>query len=80
MCSGLTSASSASKAFSKNFFKAVGIDSSHGSVLMITALSFMALIALLNLRGVGESVKANVVLTGVELTGLLIVIAVGGRG
>jgi amino acid transporter len=77
MCSGLTSASSASKAFSKNFFKAVGIDSSHGSVLMITALSFMALIALLNLRGVGESVKANVVLTGVELTGLLIVIAVG---
>jgi amino acid transporter len=36
----------------------------------------MALIALVNLRGVGESVKANVVLTGVELTGLLIVIAV----
>jgi APA family basic amino acid/polyamine antiporter len=77
MCSGLTSASSASKAFSENFFKAVGIDSSHGSVLMITALSFMALIALVNLRGVGESVKANVVLTSVELTGLLIVIAVG---
>jgi amino acid transporter len=77
MCSGLTSASSASKAFSENFFKAVKIDSSHGSVLMITALSFMALIALVNLRGVGESVKANVVLTCVELSGLLIVIAVG---
>ncbi|GAA3540686.1 APC family permease [Kribbella ginsengisoli] len=77
MCSGLTSASSASKAFSENFFKAVKIDSSHGSILMITALSFMALIALVNLRGVGESVKANVVLTLVELSGLLIVIAIG---
>jgi APA family basic amino acid/polyamine antiporter len=77
MCSGLTSASSASKAFSANFFAAVGIDTSRGSVLMITALAFMALIALVNLRGVGESVKMNVVLTCVELSGLLIVIAVG---
>ncbi|MFI5707504.1 APC family permease [Kribbella sp. NPDC051620] len=77
MCSGLTSASSASKAFSENFFKAVKIDSSYGSILMITALSFMALIALVNLRGVGESVKANVVLTLVELSGLLIVIGIG---
>ncbi|TDU84339.1 amino acid/polyamine/organocation transporter (APC superfamily) [Kribbella voronezhensis] len=77
MCSGLTSASSASKAFSENFFKAVQIDSSHGSILMLTALAFMALIALVNLRGVGESVKANVVLTLIELSGLLIVIGVG---
>jgi APA family basic amino acid/polyamine antiporter len=30
-----------------------------------------------NFRGVGESVKANVVLTCVELTGLLIIIAIG---
>ena len=37
----------------------------------------MTLIALVNFRGVGESVKANVVLTCVELTGLLIVIAIG---
>jgi amino acid transporter len=77
MCSGLTSASSASKAFAANFFTAVGIDKGHGSVLVVVALSFMALIALVNLRGVGESVKANVVLTLVELTGLTIVIAVG---
>ncbi|MBB6569314.1 APC family permease [Kribbella sandramycini] len=77
MCSGLTSASSASKAFSTNFAAAVGIDKDRGSVLMIVALAFMALIALVNLRGVGESVKANVVLTLIELTGLLIVIAIG---
>ncbi|MFD3401872.1 APC family permease [Kribbella sp. NPDC058693] len=77
MCSGLTSASSASKAFAANFFSAAHIDPDRGSVLMITALAFMTLIALVNLRGVGESVKANVVLTCVELSGLLIVIGIG---
>src|SRR4029450_3424449 len=44
---------------------------------MIGALAFMSVIALVNLRGVGESVKANVVLTCVELSGLLIIIAIG---
>ncbi|MGZ0145724.1 APC family permease [Kribbella sp. WER1] len=77
MCSGLTSASSASKAFAANFFSAVHLDPDRGALLMITALGFMTLIALVNLRGVGESVKANVVLTCVELSGLLIVIGVG---
>ena len=77
MCSGLTSASSASKAFAANFFSAVHIDADRGALLMITSLAFMTLIALVNLRGVGESVKANVVLTCVELTGLLIVIGIG---
>ncbi len=77
MCSGLTSASSASKAFAANFFSAADIDPGRGSLLMITSLAFMTLIALVNLRGVGESVKANVVLTLVELSGLLIVIAIG---
>jgi APA family basic amino acid/polyamine antiporter len=77
MCSGLTSASSASKAFAANFFSAADIDPERGSLLMITALGFMTLIALVNLRGVGESVKANVVLTCVELSGLLIVIGIG---
>ena len=33
--------------------------------------------AIVNFRGVGESVKANVVLTCVELTGLLIIIVIG---
>ncbi|GAA2804755.1 APC family permease [Kribbella solani] len=77
MCSGLTSASSASKAFAANFFSAAHLDPGRGALLMITALGFMTLIALVNLRGVGESVKANVVLTLVELSGLLIVIGIG---
>ena len=37
----------------------------------------MALVAAINFRGVGESVKFNVVLTCVELTGLLIIIFIG---
>ena len=37
----------------------------------------MVLLALINLRGVGESVKFNVVLTLVEVTALTIVIGVG---
>jgi amino acid transporter len=37
----------------------------------------MLVVAIVNFRGVGESVKLNVVLTLVELTGLLIVIMIG---
>ena len=43
----------------------------------VLAICFMLVIALINLRGVAESVYANIVLTCVELTGLLIVIFVG---
>ena len=43
----------------------------------MTGLVFMAIVAAVNFRGVGESVKANVVLTCVELTGLLIIIVIG---
>ena len=45
--------------------------------IMLIALAFMALVMAVNLRGVSESVKANVVLTLVELSGLLIVILIG---
>jgi amino acid transporter len=77
MCSGLTSASSAAKAFAGNFGSALHLSLGKGFALTAVALGFMTLVALVNFRGVGESVKANVVLTCVELTGLLIVIGVG---
>ena len=41
------------------------------------ALGFMALVMLVNLRGASESVRANVVLTPIELSGLLMVILLG---
>ncbi len=76
MCSGITSASTASRAFAANFSHAFGLGLTPGGVTLI-ALGFMLLVAIINFRGVGESVKANVVLTIVELTGLLIVIFIG---
>jgi APA family basic amino acid/polyamine antiporter len=77
MCSGLTSASSASKAFAENFGEAFDLTLGGGLGLTAVALGFITLIALVNFRGVGESVKLNVLLTCVELTGLLIVICIG---
>lgn len=76
MCSGITSASTASRAFASNL--AVGIDwEASNSEIMLMALGFMLLVMLVNFRGVSESVKANVVLTLVELSGLVLVILVG---
>ncbi|MET0419434.1 MAG: amino acid permease, partial [Actinoplanes sp.] len=77
MCSGLTSASSASKAFASNFVEAFDLSWGEGAALTAVALGFIVLIGLINFRGVGESVKLNVVLTCVELSGLLIVIGIG---
>ncbi|MBC9224911.1 amino acid permease [Aeromicrobium sp. 636] len=76
MCSGITSASTASRAFAANL--AVGIDWEASNLqVMAIALAFMLLIAAINLRGVSEGVKTNVVLTLIELSGLLLVILVG---
>ena len=78
MCSGITSASTASNAFAG--FLNDGFDlgfEAGGFGLMLVALGFMALVAAVNFRGVGESVKANVVLTMVELSGLLLIIFIG---
>jgi APA family basic amino acid/polyamine antiporter len=77
MSSGITSASTAARAFSANAASVFGLGFTDGIGITLIALGFMALVAAINHRGVGESVKANVVLTCVELTGLLIVIGVG---
>ncbi|MCG7509000.1 APC family permease [Mesorhizobium retamae] len=77
MCSGITSASTASRAFAVNFSSAFGLGLESGTGVILLGLAFMAIVAAVNFRGVGESVKLNVVLTCVELTGLLIVIVIG---
>lgn len=78
MCSGITSASTASNAFAGFLNDAflLGFEAG-GTGRLALALGFMALVAAINFRGVGESVKANVVLTCVELSGLLLVIFIG---
>ncbi|MGE8639004.1 MAG: APC family permease, partial [Achromobacter sp.] len=76
MCSGLTSAATASQAFAANLFAAFGIKADK-TWITFGALGFMLLVMLVNLRGAAESVKANVVLTLIELSGLLMVILLG---
>ena len=77
MCSGITSASTASRAFAANLSHAFNLNLAGGIGITLVGLLFMAAVAAINFRGVGESVKANVVLTCVELTGLLIIIIIG---
>jgi amino acid transporter len=72
MSSGITSASSAAVAFANTYLQQF--------ITLPTpavAIGFIVLLAMINYRGVGESVKANVVLTCIELSGLLIIIAIG---
>src|SRR6478752_2587950 len=76
MCSGITSASTASRAFASNLAEGFNLELGNWGIVLV-ALLFMLLVAVVNFRGVGESVKANVVLTLVELSGLLLVIMVG---
>jgi amino acid transporter len=84
MCSGITSASTASRAFAANFTHAFNLPLVGAVGITVIGLLFMAAVAAINFRGVGESVKANVILTCVELSGLLIIIMIGmwaiGRG
>lgn len=76
MSSGITSASAASRAFAANLVTGLGYDEVGNGPILAIALGFMTLLMLINLRGVSESVKLNVVLTTIELTGLLLVICV----
>ena len=89
VCSGITSASTSAKTLADNFSGGLEINGwidtplSSGAITAI-AMGFMVLLAIINLRGVGESVKFNVILTLVEVAALSIVIGVGfyviGRG
>jgi amino acid transporter len=73
MCSGLSSASAAARAFSGDYLA----EFTEFFPPTLIAILFILMLAALNLRGVSESVKTNVVLTLVELTGLLIILAIG---
>ncbi|MCE5288981.1 MAG: APC family permease [Nocardiaceae bacterium] len=96
ICSGITSASTSSNVVAGNLLAGLHETFSNADGLgwfevptgttaqLVVAMSFMVLLALVNLRGVGESVKFNVVLTLIEMAALIIVITIGfiaaGRG
>ncbi|MER7113583.1 APC family permease [Saccharomonospora azurea] len=76
MSSGITSASSAAQAFSGDYLEAIVGENVSGWAWLV-AIGFLVLLSVINFRGVSESVRMNVVLTCVEITGLLIVIVFG---
>ena len=76
MSSGITSASAASRAFASNLIAGFGLDLGNVGIMLI-ALTFMLFVMAVNFRGVAERVGLNVVLTLVELSGLLLVIFIG---
>jgi amino acid transporter len=71
LSSGITSVAAASQAFAGYFQQFLAMP------IMPIAFAFILVLAAINFRGVGESVKLNVVLTCIEFAGLLIVIALG---
>ncbi|MCX4823603.1 APC family permease [Streptomyces sp. NBC_01142] len=73
MCSGLSSASAAARAFSGDYLT----EFTDAVPPTLIAILFILALAALNLRGVSESVKTNVVLTIVELSGLLVILVIG---
>jgi len=72
MASGITSACTLTIAFSGDYL------SQFISVpIVAAALAFMVLVGLINFYGISESVKINVVLTCIEISGLLLIILIG---
>jgi amino acid transporter len=72
MSSGLTSASTLARAFGGRYLSAF-VDAPG----TLVGLLFITAVAVINFRGISESVRLNVVLTTIELTGLLLVVVAG---
>jgi amino acid transporter len=71
VASGITSAATLSRAFGGDYLSEfVDLE------VLIAAIALVLLIALLNLRGISESVKVNVVFTVVEVAGLILIVVI----
>jgi APA family basic amino acid/polyamine antiporter len=77
--SAVTSAATSSNLLAANLLLGLGTDhdGAGAASVLVVALAFMVLLALVNLRGVGESAAVNVVLTVVELAALVVVVLIG---
>ena len=74
MMSGITSASAAARAFGGDYLAEL---LPFGVPTVVAAWVFLGLITAINVLGVSESVRVNVVLTLIEATGLLVIIGIG---
>ena len=75
MMSGVASASAAALAFGGKYLAELVVMPE-----LIAALIFLGIITIINFIGISESVKVNLVLTIVEISGLVIVLVVGVLG
>jgi amino acid transporter len=72
MCSGVASAATLATAFGGDYLSEfVTLPK------MLVAAAFIGLLALVNFRGIKESVQLNLGLTAIELTGLVLVVLIG---
>jgi len=72
MCSGVSSAATLATAFGGDYLSEfVTLPK------ILVGFVFIGLLALINFRGIKESIKLNLGLTAIELTGLLLVVAIG---
>ena len=72
MSSGIASASTLARAFAGDYLTEF-VD----LPLVLAALIFIVIVALINARGIAESVRLNVVLTAIEVLGLVIIVVIG---
>ena len=72
MCSGIASAATLSKAFAGDYLaEFVELP------VVLVAIGFLLVVALINFRGISESIKLNMVLTTIEVLGLVIIVVIG---
>jgi len=72
MSSGIASASTLARAFAGDYLSEF-VD----LPLVLAAIAFLAIVAAINLRGIAESVQVNLVLTAIEVTGLVLIVLIG---
>jgi APA family basic amino acid/polyamine antiporter len=77
MSSGLTSAGAASRAFGGTYLEELLRTTFSDVTTILVAIGFLLVLAAVNFRGVAESVYLNVILTCIELSGLLIILIFG---
>ena len=72
IASGITSASTLARAFGGDYF-AVFVS----APIVLVALVFIVIVAIINFIGISESVRLNVAFTIIELLGLLLIVVIG---
>src|SRR5215217_2965161 len=75
MASGVTSASFAATRVDGRYW--TGVFGTENPPTVLIAILVILLVAAVNYRGVGESIKVNIAITMIELSGLIFIILIG---